>query len=60
LRLEERQPRRRGTDDSERGYTYVALFYRNDRLYEVEGNSFVAGEQSEVDAMRFQQSLDLT
>jgi hypothetical protein len=42
------------------GYTYVALFYRNSRLYQVEGNAFVAGGQAEVDAMRFQQSLDLT
>jgi hypothetical protein len=42
------------------GYTYVALFYRNNRLYQVEGNAFVAGGQAEVDAMRFQQSLDLT
>ena len=42
------------------GYSYVALFYRNNRLYQVEGNAFVAGRQAEVDAMRFQQSLDLT
>lgn len=42
------------------GYTYVALFYRNDRLYQIEGNAFVAGGQAEVDAARFQQSLDLT
>jgi hypothetical protein len=42
------------------GYSYVALFYRNNRLYQVEGNAFVAGGQAEVDAMRFQQSLDLT
>jgi hypothetical protein len=33
---------------------------RTDRLYQVEGNAFVAGGQAEVDAMRFQQSLDLT
>jgi hypothetical protein len=38
----------------------LALFYRNNRLYQVEGNAFVAGGQAEVDAMRFQQSLDLT
>jgi hypothetical protein len=31
-----------------------------DRLYQVEGNAFAAGGQTEVDAMRFQQSLDLT
>jgi hypothetical protein len=42
------------------GYSYVALFYRNNRLYQVEGNAFVAGGQAEADAMRFQQSLDLT
>jgi hypothetical protein len=42
------------------GYTYVALFYRNNCLYQIEGNAFVAGGQAEVDAMRFQQSLDLT
>jgi hypothetical protein len=42
------------------GYTYVALFYRNNRLYQIEGNAFVAGGQTEVEAMRFQQSLDLT
>ena len=42
------------------GYSYVALFYWNNRLYQVEGNAFVAGGQAEVDAMRFQQSLDLT
>jgi hypothetical protein len=42
------------------GYAYVALFYRNNRLYQIEGNAFVAGGQAEVDAMRFQQSLDLT
>jgi hypothetical protein len=39
------------------GYSYVALFYRNNRLYQVEGNAFVAGGQAEVDGMRFQQSL---
>jgi hypothetical protein len=42
------------------GYSYVVLFYRNNRLYQVEGNAFVAGGQAEVDAARFQQSLDLT
>jgi hypothetical protein len=42
------------------GYSHVALFYRNNRLFQVEGNAFVAGGQAEVDAMRFQQSLDLT
>jgi hypothetical protein len=42
------------------GYSYVALFYRNNRLYQIEGTAFVAGGQAEVEAMRFQQSLDLT
>jgi hypothetical protein len=42
------------------GYSYVALFYRNNRLYQIEGNAFVAGGHAEVDAMRFRQSLDLT
>jgi hypothetical protein len=38
----------------------VALFYRNNRLYQIERNAFVARGQAEVEAMRFQQSLDLT
>jgi hypothetical protein len=42
------------------GYTYVALFYYKSRLYQIEGKAFVAGGQAESDAMRFQQSLDLT
>jgi hypothetical protein len=37
----------------------VALFCRNNHLYHVEGKAF-AGGQAEVEAMRFQQSLDLT
>jgi hypothetical protein len=41
------------------GYSYVALLYRDNRLYQVEGNAFVAGGQAEADAMRFQRSLDL-
>jgi hypothetical protein len=52
--------RQLGIAGSNGGYSYVALFYRNNRLYQVEGNAFVAGGQAEVDAMRFQQSLDLT
>jgi hypothetical protein len=40
--------------------SYVALFYQNNRLYQVEGDALVAEGQAEVDAMRFQQSLDLT
>jgi hypothetical protein len=42
------------------GYSYIAVFYHNKRLYQIEGKAFVAGGQAEVDAMRFQQSLDLT
>jgi hypothetical protein len=41
-------------------YSYVALFYRNNRLYQVEGNAFAAGRQAEVDARRFERSFDLT
>jgi hypothetical protein len=42
------------------GYSYVALFYRNNRLYQVEGTAFAAEGQAEAEAMRSQQSLDLT
>ena len=42
------------------GYSYVAVFYHKKRLYQLEGRAFVAGGQAEVDAMRFQQSLDFT
>jgi hypothetical protein len=42
------------------GYAYIAVFYHNKRLYQIEGKAFVAGGQEEVDAMRLQQSLDLT
>jgi hypothetical protein len=52
--------RQLGIAGSNGGYAYVALFYRKNRLYQVEGNAFVAGGQAEVDAARFQQSLDLT
>ena len=37
------------------GYSYVALFYRNNHLYQIEGTVFLAGRQAEVDAARFQQ-----
>jgi hypothetical protein len=40
------------------GYSYIAVFHHNNRLYELEGKAFVAGGQAEIDAMRFQQSLD--
>jgi hypothetical protein len=38
----------------------MPLFCRNNRLYQVGGNAFVAGGQAEVEAMRFQQWLDFT
>jgi hypothetical protein len=38
------------------GYSNVALFYRNNHLYQIEGTVFLAGGQAEVDAARFQQS----
>jgi hypothetical protein len=40
------------------GYSYVAVFYHNNRLYQIEGKAFKGGGQAEVDAMHFQQSLD--
>jgi hypothetical protein len=40
------------------GYSYVAVFHHNNRLFQIEGKAFVGGGQAEVDAMRFQQSLD--
>jgi hypothetical protein len=39
--------------------SYVALIHRNNRLSRSR-DAFVAGGQAEVEAMRFQQSLDLT
>jgi len=38
------------------GYSYVALFYRNNHLYQIEGTVFPAGGRAEVDAARFEQS----
>jgi hypothetical protein len=52
--------RRLSVAGADGGYSYVALFYRNNHLYQIEGNAFVAGGQAEVDAMRFQQCFDLT
>jgi hypothetical protein len=52
--------RQLGVADANGGYAYVALFYHKKRLYRIEGKAFVAGGQAEVDAMRFQQSLDFT
>jgi hypothetical protein len=40
------------------GYSYIAVFHHNNRLFAIEGKAFVAGGQAEVEAMRFQQSLD--
>jgi hypothetical protein len=40
------------------GYSYIAVFHHNNRLYQLEAKAFVAGGQAEVEAMRFQQSLD--
>jgi len=40
------------------GYSYVAVFHHNNRLYQIEGKAFAGGGQAEADAMRFQQSLD--
>ena len=48
------------TRNEDGGYSYVAVFYHKKRLYQLEGRAFVAGGQAEVDAMRFQQSLDFT
>jgi hypothetical protein len=42
------------------GYAYVSVFYYKKRLYQLEGRALAAGGQAEVDAMIFQQSLDLT
>jgi hypothetical protein len=52
--------RQLGISDANGGYAYVALFYHKKRLYQIEGKAFRAGGQAEVDAMRFQQSLDFT
>jgi hypothetical protein len=40
------------------GYSYIAVFHHDNRLYQIEGKAFVAGGQAEAEAMRFQQSLD--
>ena len=52
--------RQLGVAGTNGGYSYIAVFYHNKRLYQIEGKAFVAGGQAEVDAMRFQQSLDFT
>ena len=50
--------RQLGVAGANGGYSYVAVFHHNNRLFQIEGKAFVAGGQAEVDAMRFQQSLD--
>ena len=52
--------RQLGIAEANGGYSYVAVFYHKKRLYQLEGKAFVAGGQAEVEAMRFQQSLDFT
>jgi hypothetical protein len=51
--------RQLGIAEANGGYSYVAVFYHKKRLYQIEGKAFVAGGHAEVDAMIFQQSLDL-
>jgi hypothetical protein len=41
-------------------FTYVAVFFHKQRLYQLEGIAAAAGGDAEVDAMIFHQSLDLT
>src|SRR5262245_65642590 len=41
-------------------FTYVAVFFHKQRLYQLEGIASVAGGEADVDAMIFHQSLDLT
>ncbi len=38
----------------------VAVFYRNHRLYQIEGKALPGGENTTADAIRFQQSLVFT
>jgi hypothetical protein len=59
-RVRDTYGRQLGIAGANGGYSYVALFYYKQRLYQIEGKALVAGGQAEVDAMRFQQSLDLT
>jgi len=41
-------------------FTYVAVFFHKQRLYQLEGIAAAAGGDADVDAMIFHQSLDLT
>jgi hypothetical protein len=52
--------RQLGVAGANGGYSYIAVFYHKNRLYQIEGQAFVSGGQAEIDAMRFQQSLDFT
>ena len=45
---------------SDGSFTYVAVFFHKQRLYQLEGIASVAGGDADVDAMIFHQSLDLT
>ena len=45
---------------SDGSFTYVAVFFHKQRLYQLEGIAAAAGGDAEVDAMIFHQSLDLT
>jgi len=45
---------------SDGSFTYLAVFVHKQRLYQLEGTASAAGGESEVDAMIFHQSLDLT
>jgi hypothetical protein len=59
-RVRDIRGRQLGIAGANGGYSYVALFYYKQRLYQIEGKALVAGGQAEIDAMRFHQSLDLT
>ena len=59
-RIRDIHGRQLGIAGANGSYSYVALFYHKQRLYQIEGKALVAGGQAEVDAMRFHQSLDLT
>ena len=45
---------------SDGSFTYVAVFFHKQRLYQLEGTASAGGGEAEVDAMIFHQSLDLT
>jgi hypothetical protein len=59
-RVRDVRGRQLGIAGANGAYSYVALFYYKQRLYQIEGNARVGGGQAELDAMRFHQSLDLT